>query len=548
MNAAEARKAPARRSRPENPPSSANKAAMPMRRGPRLPEPPVTNSRSSSIRNQEDTAATTTTTTTKKKSETKSKSKLKSESFHTLPREPFSMISRKDIIRRTCSKTEDQNDPLTRLTQSLRKRWRRSSLVKKRNTNEDNNCPSEEEDESRRPRTLPSICRRSSGKDRDAGTMTFVPLTRISRQEIIRRTSSGNEDAQRRKSCGSLYNAESRHAGCFVKNTGVGSTTNSRTRTSDRWRSSLDERPTMQVPRPSTLPKIARSHREESQHEYVNSRALAKDSANKQEAPIYGRIRRRKASVPNSNGAQNGDSNSIGEATLTRVRRTGYRSIRDPASDPPNYGMLDYRSTGGGASLPNLPQRTMSRRRIIDNAEEARVVKTLGRVKKDRNEDERYTNTLPSTAHDHDRLRRRNAMAAQRNGHWYEPPPRKNSVVAVTPEDPSMAKGSSKSLPSYVKKARKASCIPLRIDRPRDDFASKSLNRNLSNGQMSSSGNGVVVRKSSTGNQPYSIFGLCTGRRKVQQQTLVSRPSSRTEDDCPAMNPYRARNPRTVRL
>ncbi|OXU27998.1 hypothetical protein TSAR_007655 [Trichomalopsis sarcophagae] len=546
MNAAEARKAPARRTRLENLSSANTKAAMPVRRGPRLPEPPVADSRPSSMRNREEAAATA--TTTKKKNETKSKGKLKSESFHTLPREPFSMISRKDIIRRTCSKTEDQNDPLTRLTQSLRKRWRRSSLVKKRNSNEDNDCPSEgEEDDSRRPRTLPSICRRSSGKDRDAGTMTLVPLTRISRQEIIRRTSSGNEEVQRRKSCGSLYNADSRHAGCFVKNTGVGST-NARTRASDRWRSSLDERPAMQVPRPSTLPKIARSHREESQHKYVNSRTLTKDSANKQEASIYGRIRRRKASVPNLNGTRS-DSNSVEEATLTRVRRTGYRSIRDPASDPPNYGMLDYRSTGGGASLPNLPQRTMSRRRIIDNAEEARVVKSLGRVKRDKNEDERYTNTLPSTAHDHDRLRRRNAMAAQKNGHWYEPPPppvappRKNSVV-TTPEDPSMATGSSKSLPSYVKKARKASCIPLRIDRPRDDFASKSLNR-LSNGQSSrESGDGVIGRKSSTGTPPYSIFGLCTGRRKVQQ----SRQPSRTEEDSPAMNPYRARNPRTGEL
>lgn len=519
-------------------------------------------------------SSTTTTTTTASETVARRKPRPKSESFHTLPREPFALISRKDIIRRTCSKSEEgQNDPLTRLTQSLRKRWRRSSLMKKRNG---------EEEAEQRPKTLPSICRRSSGKDRDAPTMTLVPMTRISRQEIIRRTSStATEDRgghqQRRKSCGSVYNGsqgvragqemDSRHAGCFVKNTP--SSTNYRARASDRWRS-VDSEKTMQVPRPSTLPKIAssRHNRGDHQNEYANTstRSSIRDSTNKQEAPIYGRIRRRKASVPNlantsysQSATRNGvgDSNSIGEATLSRARKT-HRSIRDPASDPPNYGMLDYRSASG-TSLPNLPQRTMSRRRIIDNAEESRVIKSLSRVKKDRKEDEKdgtmQSNTLPSTIHDHERARRRSAIAVQRNGHWHEPtydrnrtePPEVARRKINLSEDSSMVTGSSKSLPSYVKKARKASCIPLRIDRPRDDFASKSLNR-ITNGVKEGSGVSAVRKTSASGQSgaiPYSIFGLCTSRRKVQHP--VSRTPSRAEDDG-LMNPYRTRNPRPVRL
>lgn len=447
----------------------------------------------------------------KKITESKINNSLKSDGFHTLPsREPIAMISRKDIIRRTCSKTENHNDTLTRLTQSLRKRWKRSSslMLKKRN---EKNAIEDDDYLQETTRTLPSLRRRSSGKDRDATTLIYAPMTRISRQEIIRRNSTivngKDNDDQRRKSSASLYDTgQQRHAGCFVKNTTAHF--NSRTdRGSERWKTSHEKN--IQVPRPSTLPKSMKNSR--AQHENKQQQEIIVPPTPQ---IVYGRLVRRKISVP-----------LVNPDPMTR--KISYRSIRDTARDPQNYGMLNHRS-----SMPNLPQRTMSRRRIIDNAEEAVVTKSLGR--KARKPRVVEVSTLPSNVR-------------SRTRHWYDSP---TSLVQESRKSGDSEKrrnsrieestiqtfaGSSKSLTSYVmKNPGKTSYIPLRIDRPRNDFSTKSLNRVEINGTKKISNGGRAAT-------PYLVYGLCTGRRKVMTVQKVQ-----VNDEKDLHDSYETRKPRVV--
>ncbi|KAJ8681733.1 hypothetical protein QAD02_017525 [Eretmocerus hayati] len=326
-----------------------------------------------------------------------------------------------------------------------------------------------------RTRTLPSnsstsACRRTSSaimRDREAGcTMTLVPATRISRQEIIRRASNEhivNKVPNKPKGSG-------QHAGCFVKNGNTSTLLN----------------------RPSTLPKIAVRRQQRDGGGAVPSTPTGTMPNNRlHEAPVYGRIRRRKASEPGL--GVGGASIAGGVATMPRrssVQVSSNRSIRDPVgSEPSDYGLL--------------PQsRTMSRRRIIDNAH-------VG-----------PSRTPPSTL----------TRQQQRR-----------------PSASSMGGGG----------------VPLRIDRPRDHFASKSLNR-----IGSPMGNGYGNRVMSAGaagphqlrqQQQYSIDGLCTNRRRPVRQTPSS--GGRQDDSArrlpmvavlplqrPPPNPYRTRNPRTGEL
>lgn len=87
------------------------------------------------------------------------------------------------------------------------------------------------------------------------------------------------------------------------------------------------------VPRPSTLPKIIHASRSAriSAEDWANPR-LAKDAV-RREPPVYGRIRRRKSSLPSN------------AATLRRAScgadsvefRTSTRHLRDPVPDTPPY-------------------------------------------------------------------------------------------------------------------------------------------------------------------------------------------------------------------
>lgn len=271
------------------------------------------------------------------------------------------------------------------------------------------------------------------------------------------------------------------------------------------------------VPRPSTLPKITNSRTNEKS---IVIRSNNKDLG-KKEAPIYGRIRRKKASLPNvscdqdvtrknlslDNRKQTSASrDSVSTSEISFQRKT-YRSIRDPVNDPVYRprSLLDMEVVGErkegviygrvAASrdfqghddrrecLDNERRnpdvcnvhRTMSRRRIIRNVEDVREFKTLGKPKsknflEPENEDEVHSHTLPGTSHDHERIKRRRSLMST-NGkkdqnsktdrfRW------SRSIIDSFESPGNLFSGGeevSRTLPSYMKKSRN-SYTPARID------------------------------------------------------------------------------------
>lgn len=231
------------------------------------------------------------------------------------------------------------------------------------------------------------------------------------------------------------------------------------------------------LPRPSTLPKITHSAKSS---RYNEDRSLAGSNMElgKKEAGIYGRIRRRKASLPNVSRDQDvprkafhdqdvsrrssgrygdtrkqvtGSKDSISTSEISFQRKT-YRSIRDPVNDPVYRprSLLDMEEVerkggviyGRAASSRDFQghedgrerrfdnerrnpddvctvHRTMSRRRIISNIE-VRDPKTVNRKKarnflEPENEDEIHSHTLPGTSYDLERIKRRRSLIRKDN-------------------------------------------------------------------------------------------------------------------------------------
>ena len=252
-------------------------------------------------------------------------------------------ISRREIIGRRCVGTPPQqpdDNIVERFSRTLRNPWNQRN-AKDENPNR---IPKPYLDE--RPSTLPSIVRKSRGAYVESYNTTdlFPDGKRISRQDILnRRTSSfgGNNTSYgliRRKSSGALevagltitdfYRNEEaakcddfvRKNASFVKNSSTsqqrlaqqqsnaaksrrdGSLERSRTGGSRSVADFLTVSTRLQdmtrglVPRPSTLPKIVHTSKAESDWTGRTPRDLAS-----REAPIYGRIRRRKLSLPVAN-------------------------------------------------------------------------------------------------------------------------------------------------------------------------------------------------------------------------------------------------------
>lgn len=167
------------------------------------------------------------------------------------------------------------------------------------------------------------------------------------------------------------------------------------------------------VPRPSTLPKIIHASRSAriSAEDWATPR-LAKDAV-RREPPVYGRIRRRKSSLPSNAGTLRGSCTKEGGGARERAVdsvefRTSTRHLRDPVPNTPYYSSPPasigtrtssphgnaiyakvYRKTskglqsqGGKADSKDSGDnriegevgvdkgRTMSRRRIIESAKE----------------------------------------------------------------------------------------------------------------------------------------------------------------------------------
>lgn len=366
-------------------------------------------------------------------------------------------ISRKEIIRR-CSKSEE--DSVTKYNGSLRNRWRRPPEIQQ-------NSDLSQNSSLRRPTTLPSVRKKLSNRE----TSNY---RKVSRQEIIRRRSDDlQEPYQRRKSYVSDADIHD-NTKTFVKNVSGFSRSKILARSRERFDDSKsvcdfgsprsNEVGTL-VPRPSTLPKITHLNKNSRNNE-EQSLGRSNKELGKKEAPIYGRIRRRKASLTNvsrdqdvarkASGRFNVDTkkqvsssrDSISTSEISFQRKT-YRSIRDPVNDPvyrPRslldmeeverkegviYGRVassrdfqgqeDRRERVSADNERRNPDdvcnvhRTMSRRRIIRNVEDVREFKTLGKLKprnflEPENEDEIHAHTLPGTSHDLERIKRRRSL------------------------------------------------------------------------------------------------------------------------------------------
>ena len=386
-------------------------------------------------------------------------------------------ISRKEIIRR-CSKSEE--DSVTKYNGSLRSGWRRPS-EKQENSRSDLS----QDSSFRRPTTLPSIRKRLSNES------TGYPR-RVSRQEIIKRRSGPDdlhEGSQRRKSYSGIDSEFREHPRTpFVKNISGFSRSRilARSREIHKNSGAEDSRSVCEfgnsevgtlLPRPSTLPKITHSGKSS---RYNEDRSLARSNMElgKKEAGIYGRIRRRKASLPNVSHDQDvprttsrdqdvsrrssgrygdmrkqvsGSRDSISTSEISFQRKT-YRSIRDPVNDPvyrprslldleevERKGGVIYRRAASSRNFQGhedgresrvdnerrnpddvcTVHRTMSRRRIISNVE-VRDSKTVKKKKarnflEPENEDEVYSHTLPGTSYDLERIKRRRSLIGKNN-------------------------------------------------------------------------------------------------------------------------------------
>lgn len=276
------------------------------------------------------------------------------ELFYTLPRNLT--ISRKEILRRRSVKDEAE----THLRPA-------------------------ERDQARRPTTLPSIGRRARLQEADTVERASSLLKRVSRQDILRRRASVETSPQlrdiARTSFSDLQSSSSRLA------------------KEDR-----------DLSRPSTLPKTLHASRTSRLEDLSSSRM--KETAGR-EAPIYGRIRRRKMSLPT--GAATLRDPVASSSTLTRFSKTRtsgeraettrvVRHLRDPVPDPLDRSRCAADTAGDDIyakvarkvarqtshsreeKQPELSiDRAMSRRRIISNANQMDSLER--RMHQDRDQD-----------------------------------------------------------------------------------------------------------------------------------------------------------------
>jgi len=433
---------------------------------------------------------------------------------------------------------------------------------------------SADKDQARRPRTLPSIGKRMARQDGSEHGSSL--LRRVSRQDILRRRASVEASAQSNDVAAS------------------------------RTSSSLQNSRRADLPRPSTLPKILHASRTPRVDEYVSART--RESAGR-EAPIYGRIRRRKMSLPTGattlrDSASTSASSSLARFARSRMSgeraematRATVRHLRDPVPDPPDrsagftrevnaediYAKVTRKSasrqTPGEEKLEPI-DRTISRQRIIGKANQMDSLER--RMHQDRDQDvirirrdailvskadiERSRNVRSRRSDQEDSKaacratptwsKRRDSRTEtwSRDAH-----PSRDSVsdrqakcrskshsgpLTEGPrENPKTGIGRPMTLPSYVKIGRRTSStgLPARsVDEPgrasnggtltkqskeRSNYVRKTATRASAHARALSD---AVSARSNSPDTSSSIFGFCTGRRRVQasSSSLRSFPS-----------------------
>lgn len=459
------------------------------------------------------------------------------EPFHTVPR--GLAISRREILRRRCGKDEEEAPPLE---------------------------PKKEQLE--RPRTLPTIGRRSRQEAEHASSL----LKRVSRQDILRRRASA--EAKLKADPAKLP---------------------SNFQSSGRW--AKEER---DLPRPSTLPKILHASRTSSRlDDYAAPRT--REPAGR-EAPIYGRIRRRKMSLPTGATSLRDSATSLG--TLTRFSKTktggeraaeaskAVRHLRDPVPDPPSrpkyvsdvsgddiiYAKVARKVPRQASSQDHeekqesVDLKTVSRRRIISNVNHTDSFER--RTHQDRDQDVVQVKRDAILVSKADFERVRNFKVRKNDSENTSAPARVSSSESrkdsktdswssrnrcprtdFTSTNERQVRCRSKSqsgllmespkaavrpttLPSYVKIGRKTSTGPSTKDaneqrrtsnagsltkqtKERTNYVKKTATRVPTHVRAFSDANSVRSCSPATSS---SIFGFCTGKRKVQPSS-VSRSS-----------------------
>ncbi|KAG5317858.1 MYO15 protein, partial [Pseudoatta argentina] len=447
----------------------------------------------------------------------------------------------------------------------------------------------------KRPTTLPSIGRRI----RQDTECTSSFLKRISRQDILQRRANVETNLQLKD----------------VAKIPSGIPSSGRLAKEDR-----------DISWPSTLPKILHASKTSRPEEYSSSRT--RETAGR-EAPIYGRIRRRKMSLPTgvatsrdsttpsstltrfSKTRANGEradtlrDSTTPSNTLTRTKASGeyvdtstkvVRHLRDPVSNPPNWSRCANNVSRDDIYVkvtrkpPKAPHeerlepmdRTMSRRRIINNVDnmdslERRMhqdrdqdvvrvkhdailvskadIERLRNFKTERNEDVKTSCRIDSTwsarkdsktdSWSRNKCRPKNPTWTSERQARSRP---KSQTELLTKEQTESSKTGMKSmtLPSYVKIGRKTSMsgnLPVRnVDEQRRTSTSGVLtkqSKERSNYVKKTAthiptSNPTHIRTFSDANSAYSnspdmsssIFGFCTGKRRLQPSSVTCRAPS----------------------
>ncbi|KOC61034.1 hypothetical protein WH47_04299, partial [Habropoda laboriosa] len=532
------------------------------------------------------------------------------ELFHTVPRDIA--VSRREILRRY-SKEKEENP--SKFSEALRHRWKRSVDVEK--------------DLQERPRTLPSTSKRLQKEQQGKVSQTAQGFKKISRQDILRRRVSvdapvgisrgkgrGEEKLESSEAKGGTVKSSS----SFQKNVprprnhGWGKEDERESRSVCDFlavTSKLQDITRGLVPRPSTLPKIIHhvSRSARLAEEWASHR-LAKDVVRK-EPPIYGRIRRRKTSLPSSTGTLRNSLTSLNTLSrypkptnlLVRERAVDVefkpttRHLRDPVPDTPFfaatlplvdmrsnpqrhaiYAKVSRRTSKGHQSHDNKTDskdgvngrleaeidsghRTMSRKRIIENMKEnygaeknsskteedsveiqpefqsesqSYQSKDLDlRMKKEQNEME-VDRSKKKSASGIDRYDSRSEGNRTKSKETMKNKSKSQSRLIEnfrsTQREIGAATRLATTLPSYVKSSRKYSTeSPPGIDchrkLPKETGISSKQIKERSNYVKKSAANHVRAfsdANSARSNSPVttsSIFGFCTGKRKVQSSS-----------------------------
>ncbi|CAD1476340.1 unnamed protein product [Heterotrigona itama] len=533
---------------------------------------------------------------------------VRRELFYTIPRDVA--VSRREILRR-CSKEKEARPS---------SEWR---LVVSDNL---------DEEQRERPRTLPSIARRSRREATSKGAAVshsgVQGYRKVSRQDILCRRASVDASVvgiSRGRGAGVSPGQEERIESSEAKGAAFARSSAGRPRNvprpGNRWpgwgrederesrsvcdflavTSKLQDITRGLVPRPSTLPKIIH-HASRSARiggDDWNNPRLAKDAVRK-EPPVYGRIRRRKTSLP-SNG---GSVVSLNTLTRTgypkpgsiRIReravdvefRTTTRHLRDPVPDTPYYysatlplvadmrtnpqrgaiyAKVSRRTSKSRQNTENKVQvtrddsvdgiegetstgrRTMSRKRIIENTRDSYGggggsikiqsdgFQSEGRGKRESNEtsgveSNRTRESDKSGASEESGGDRRDFRSKDATQTSRSKPARVENFRSTQREIGTAAR-SATTLPSCVKSSRKYSMegTPGPIDCPRklpkETSVSSRRGKERSNYVKKSARSHVRAysdANSGRSNSPVatsSIFGFCTGKRKVQSSSKV---------------------------